>query len=404
MAPIIRRWRPKAAVAMACFVAAGLVCWRAEASAAPRLSQERWLQTALLRYRALDASAWRDSLPPASRIGPGDCYAGVLSLARRLHQFGDLAAYPDSASADSVYAGPLVAAVRRFQDRHGLVRDGILGPATFGELAVPPARRTFQIERALEQFRALPELDGGSFLVVNIPSFQLCGFDSAGGDSVPSLRMDVIVGKTGASPTPTMADRVRYVILSPYWHLPRSIILDEILPALEHDPAYLDAQAMELCASANDDISALPLTPENLERLRAGTARVRQRPGPGNTLGLAKFMFPNTNKIYLHGTSDHALFTLPRRDLSHGCVRIGEPEALAEFVLRGEPGWDRERIAAAMDSTLPTRVDLTRPVPILIVYATAQVRPDGQVAFLDDVYGLDREPDLTAPPPEARSP
>ncbi len=362
--------------------------------------QCRPLAEALAHWRALDGTAWCDSLPRAPRVDPGDGYPGLAAVERRLRLLGDLPAAADSAAGDSLYGEPLLSAVRRFQERHGLVPDGVIGRATFAQLAIPPAGRARQIELSLARLGRLPQPPDGPAIVVNIPAFRLHGFASAARDTVPSLEMGVIVGKP-ATPTPVFADTMRYVILRPFWHPPRSIITDEILPALERDPGYLDAHEMELCPSANDLVPALPLTPENLERLRAGTARVRQRPGPRNTLGLAKFLFPNRHTVYLHGTSKYALFARTRRDFSHGCMRVEDPAALAEFVLAGEPGWTRRGIAAAMEGEKPKRVDLTRTLPVIITYLTAWPRRDGVVAFCEDIYGLDAAEALPAPPAAA---
>jgi murein L,D-transpeptidase YcbB/YkuD len=367
------------------------------APAESRWPQYRSLAEALPRWRALDGSAWRDSLPRVPRVDPGDRYSGLADVARRLRLLGDLSAASDSATVDSLYGEPLLSAVRRFQERHGLASDGVIGRATFGQLAISPAGRARQIELSLARLDRLPEPPNGPAIVVNIPAFRLYGFAAAARDSAPSLEMGVIVGKV-VTPTPVFADTMRYVILRPFWHPPRSIIVDEILPAIEQDAGYLDAHEMELCPSANDLVPSLPFTPENLERLRAGTARVRQRPGPRNTIGLAKFLFPNRHTVYLHGTSKYALFARTRRDFSHGCVRVEYPAVLAEFVLAGEPGWTRRGIAGAMEGEKPKRVDLTHPLPVIITYLTAWPRGDGVVVFCEDLYGLDAAETRPAPP------
>jgi murein L,D-transpeptidase YcbB/YkuD len=369
----------------------------AGAPSGSRWPQYRPLAEALSRWRVLDGSAWRDSLARAPRVDPGDRYSGLADVAQRLRVLGDLPAAADSATVDSLYGEPLLSAVRRFQERHGLASDGVIGRATFGQLDISPAGRARQIELSLARLDRLPEPPDGPAVVVNIPAFRLYGFATAARDTAPSLEMGVIVGKA-ATPTPVFADTMRYVILRPFWHPPRSIITGEILPAIEQDPGYLDAHEMELCPSANDLVPALPFTPENLERLRAGTARVRQRPGPRNTLGLAKFLFPNRHTVYLHGASKYALFARTRRDFSHGCVRVEDPAALAEFVLAGEPGWTRQRIAGAMEGEKSTRVDLTHTLPVIITYLTAWPRGDGVVVFCEDLYGLDAAETLPAPP------
>lgn len=382
-----------AAWALSATVAAAPAPDRPDSAAAPAPAGVAWPQCRLLtaalpRWQARDGSAWRDSLPRASRVEPGDRYPGLALVAQRLRALGELPAAPDSAAADSVYAEPLLSAVRRFQRRAGLAPDGVLGPATFAELAIPPAGRARQIALSLARLARLPAPPDGPALLVDIPAFRLYGFADAARDTAPGLTMAVIVGKP-ATPTPVFADTLRTVILRPFWHPPRSIIVAEMLPAIEQDPGYFEAHDLELCPSANDFVPALPVTPENLDRLRAGTARVRQRPGPRNTLGLAKFLFPNRHLVYLHGTPGYALFARTRRDFSHGCVRVDRPAVLAEFVLAGERGWTRPAIDAAMAGETTTRIELTRTLPVIIAYLTAWPGPDGEIDFCPDLYGLD---------------
>ena len=131
------------------------------------------------------------------------------------------------------------------------------------------------------------------------------------------------------------------------------------------------------------------VTPEVIDGLLRGSLRVRQRPGPHNALGPVKFIMPNDADIYLHGTPAQALFARARRDFSHGCVRVADPAALAELVLAEKPGWDRARIAAAMQGPREQRVDLPAPIPVYILYLTAYAEEDGTTNFLPDVYGLD---------------
>ncbi len=380
--------------------------------AEPQLPQYVALKSALERYRVLARTSPLPSLPATAKVRPGSWYAGVADLERLLRLLGDLGkdggpglsaspsreapVWGDSVTtppAGGFYAGELVNGVRRFQERHGLNPDGVIGRATFKQLNQPLSRRVRQIELALERLRWLPALDNAPVVVVNIPAFHLYVFDSFTPDARPALQMKVVVGKAGPTGTPVLADRIRYVVFSPFWHPPRSIIKDEIVPAIARDSTYLAAHDMELVAGTSDESTALAATPENLESLRAGRAWVRQRPGSRNSLGLVKFVLPNSYDIYLHDTPSRSLFARERRDFSHGCIRVQDPVALAELLLRDQPEWTRDRIDRAMRAGRARRVDLTVPVPIYILYATAAAGPDGSVFFYDDLYGHDEELD-----------
>lgn len=180
------------------------------------------------------------------------------------------------------------------------------------------------------------------------------------------------------------------MIFRPYWNVPRSIVRSEILPALERDLRYLDRHDMEMVRGPGDDASPVAATTANVARLRQGTLRLRQRPGPQNALGLVKFVFPNDANVYIHGTPAQALFARDRRDFSHGCVRVEEPAALAAWVLQGQPEWTRERIAAAMHGPAPLPVPLAQPIQVVLFYLTAAVMPgDGTIHFAEDIYRHD---------------
>jgi murein L,D-transpeptidase YcbB/YkuD len=356
----------------------------------PRFAQYRSMLAAHARYRAL-----ADSQLPAVKAGraakPGERFADVAALRRRLVAFGDLPE-PDAAavSADSSYDRLTAAAVARFQARHGLGADSVLGPATIAAINVAPAARVRQLELAIERLRWLPAFEDGPFIVVNVPSFELYAFDRVGGDGSPSLIMNVVVGKAGAGrATPLFEDEMRYIVFRPYWVIPPGILRNETLPGVRRDGGYLARNDMELYRGDGDNGPAVAATAENLSRVASGTLGIRQRPGPRNSLGLAKFIFPNDHNVYLHGTPATELFSLSRRDFSHGCIRLQDPARLAEWVLRDPAQWSRPQIEAAMNGGSSRRVDLARPLPVTIYYATAVVRPGNVVAFYGDVYGHD---------------
>lgn len=358
----------------------------AVARASPQFPMVRRVEATLARYRAL-ATAYPDwpGLPPlpVKRIEPGMRYAGTALVRERLRLFDDLDA--DDASGD-VYTPALAAAVRRFQARHGLAQDGVLGAGTLAALAVPPARRVTQLELTLERLRWLPRPPQGRVVVVDVPAYRLWAFD--GRDPAGQLlEMRVIVGAAARTPTPLFIGQMRYLEFNPYWNVPRSIESAEIIPKLARDPGYLARNDMEAVSAA---VQVLP-DAAALAALRAGTARVRQRPGPKNALGAVKFAMPNPMNIYLHSTSAQELFARSRRDLSHGCIRVEDPAALAQFVLADPARWDAGAVAAALRPGRTVTVPLREPVPVVLFYATALTDRDGRALFADDIYGLDEQ-------------
>lgn len=361
------------------------------AGLAPPLALYRRLRTLLVRYRELSADAILQSAPvPARVVRPGDAYPEASALLRLLTALGDLPGETPAPVAPQVYEGAVVDAVRRFQMRHGLDADGIIGARTQTALRVPLAWRARQIELAMERLRWLPHLNQDRFLAVNIPMFRLWVWDSIPLDGAPSFGMDVIVGRGLNRQTPVFVEEMEYLIFRPYWDVPSSILRGEILPALGREPGYLQRHDMEIVSGAGDDARVVPLTDESLAQLQQGRLRVRQRPGPGNSLGSVKFIFPNDVNVYLHDTPAPELFSKSRRDFSHGCVRVQDPVALAEWALKGQDGWDRDRILAAMKAQRPQRVNLNRPIQVILFYITAVVMPDdGSIHFAEDIYGHD---------------
>jgi murein L,D-transpeptidase YcbB/YkuD len=383
---------PDLAVALSEAVAGDSVP-RLVAGVEPGLMQYHVLRIELARYRALAADTTLPAVPVVARVRPGDAYEGAPALARRLAALGDLPA-EYAPPAEPRYAGDLVEGVRRFQRRHGLAPDGVIGRNTFAALSAPLAGRVRQIELALERLRWLPPLRGQRAIAVNIPSFRLFAFDSVGGATGPALQMRVIVGKALDTRTPVLAEQLRYLEFQPYWNVPRSIMIGEILPQLHRRPGYLRAHAMEL-VGPRGRVEGDSVTPSVLQRLTAGELRLRQRPGPQNPLGRVKFVFPNAADVYLHGTSDTTLFGRERRDFSHGCIRLERPGDLAAWALSEQPGWGRDSVDAALAARRTRRVPLARPVPVILFYATAVAIPGLGVAFLGDIYGHDRALDQT---------
>ena len=366
----------------------------AVAAAEPQFPVYRRLVKALADYRAI-AAAEPPPVPALAagqkKVEPGKAWAGAPGLAERLRAFGDLpedAPAPGTASDGSpLYEGALVDAVKQFQRRHALEPDGVLGPGTIGLVNVPATHRVRQLELALERERWLPEIQKDPLVFVNVPLFRLWGYDPTRPDE--PLRMNVVAGKALGYATPIFIDQMEYVTFRPYWNPPPSIIRSEIVPHARRDPAYLERQNMEIVASGAEGAPELPATPENLDKVVAGRLFIRQKPGDKNSLGLAIFIFPNSESIYMHGTPAQSLFDRARRDFSHGCIRLEDPGRLAAWVLRNQPEWTPERIANAMQGTRPTQVNLKEKLTVILFYDTAYVDSKGLVFFADDYYGHD---------------
>jgi murein L,D-transpeptidase YcbB/YkuD len=327
-------------------------------------------------------------LPPiAKTVAPGDSYAGVPQLTVLLRLLGDLP--PDAnVPADSiVYQGPLVDAVRSFQSRHGREPDGRIGTQTLADLNVPLTSRVRQMQLTLERWRWLPLAYHAAPIVANIPEFRLRAYDE---NFRIALTMNVVVGKAFDHSTPVFEDSMAYVVFRPYWNVPYSIAKSEFLSKIARDPDYLTKKGFEVVNSRQQPVTAGPVTNDVLDQLRAGKLFIRQLAGPKNSLGLVKFIFPNDYSVYMHDSPEQQLFSKSRRDFSHGCIRLERPADLAAWVLRDNPGWNADRVRAAMNGTTTNQqVNLDHPVPVLIVYATVIVGVDGVVHFYDDIYGHD---------------
>lgn len=355
----------------------------------PRSAQYRALAQALARYRRVPDTF---VLPPAPRpVRAGDAYAGAPELRRRLEELGDAASPPAAGVAPAgSYDQGLADAVARFQLRHGLIADGVLGARTRAALAVPMSARIRQMELTMERWRWLPDLHPPA-VIVNVPQYMLYMLPDpdAQGEDATLRRTPVIVGKLQTQ-TPVFDSAIEAVVFRPWWNVPRDITRNELLPLIERDPGYLARHDLEIVRGGAASPTVLPADADSLAALRAGRARLRQKPGPRNSLGLIKFVLPNAYAVYLHSTPEAALFASDRRAYSHGCIRVSDAAALAAYLLRGTPGdWNADAIEAATCASETITVQLAKPVPVFILYGTV-VADGAQVLFFDDVYGYDR--------------
>jgi len=342
---------------------------------------------ALRTYLSLAQQDSSEKLPvPEKPVAAGGTYSGMALLVTKLKLVGDL---PENAMLQQgpvKYEGDVVEAVKRFQLRHALAVTGSLGPGTVRQLNVPIADRVRQLQFALERWRWLPHDVATPLIAVNVPAFRLYGFDEP---HHIGLKMNVVVGKAMRSETPTFIGNMTYLVFRPDWGVPPVIVRKEIIPPLQKDPSYLSKNGYDLFDTRGKVLDSGRVTPEEIQLLLGGKLSVRQRPGPKNALGSVKFMFPNTYLVYLHDTPRTELFSRSRRDFSYGCIRVQDPPALAAWVLQSKPEWTEERIQAAMNGEKSVQVNLSPPIPVLILYGSVRVDEDGHVDFYDDIYGHD---------------
>lgn len=336
------------------------------------------LRQALDRYRGMDSAGGWPTIAPGAKLAQGSTDGRVRELRRHLQLTGDLAA-DSTLQVSDFFDEPLGQAVRRFQGRHGVPETGVVDAGTLRELNIPVAMRIRQILVNLERARWLPEDLGDPYVIVNMAAFQLDVVES--GKSV--LEMRVVVGERDKE-TPVFSDEISYIEINPYWNIPKSIAYKEKLPQLRRNPHALAAQNIRVFGPQGE------IDPASVDWSRVGASfpyRLRQDPGPRNSLGRIKFMFPNSFDVYLHDTPSRALFKRQVRAFSHGCIRVEKPMELAQFLLRGS--WSRERIQRAIKGGKNQAVQLEKPVPVHLVYLTAWVDPNGQVQFRDDLYNRD---------------
>ena len=353
------------------------------------------LLTALNHYMELEKSGDGEKVLDVGGVSPGGQYAGVAGLTARLRQLGDL---PDSASIppdSTIYEGPLVDAVKHFQERLGMRPTGELDYKTVVGMNVPLSDRIEQMQLGLERLRWLPYQFKQPPVVINVPEFRLYAFNEK---NEVGLTMRVNVGEDYNHQTPMFEGNIQYLVFRPYWTPTPNILKKEIIPDIEKNPSLTDLN-LELVGSGKI-IKSGDVTPAMLQQVRSGRLTVRQPPGPENGMGLVKFMFPNQHDVYIHDTpASLDMFSEAtegeegelQRVASHGCIHLQYPDKFAAWLLRNTSGWDLDRVGQAMHDGKDNRqVNLVPPVPVLIFYLTAVVEENGDVHFFHDIYDHDR--------------
>jgi len=352
----------------------------------PTLPQYQKLKVALATYKLLAQKTVNLQLHAEKSINPGDSFPQINELQRFLVAVGDMQDETDGKQSIQ-YTDKIVKGIKKFQQQHGLGADGVMGKETIDALNVPLKDRVTQIELAMERLRWLPVFNSGPYIIVNIPAYQLWAFDDIDQNNANITSMKVVVGKALDHQTPVLMAEMHFIDFNPYWNVPYNIVKKELLEKLQQHPNYLDKENMELVATFGNDTKSVAFNNSSIEALKQGSLRIRQRPGKQNALGKIKFMFPNKDDVYLHDTPSHSLFAKSRRDLSHGCVRVENPQVLAEFALKDQ--WTKEEIQEALAIPKTQRVILKRSIPVLFFYTTAFFDPNNDLVLYSDIYGND---------------
>ena len=330
--------------------------------------QFKKLRTALQQYIDLknENHPWDSIGLNKPKLELGDSSDVVMASQERLHYLGDLEEAPANGQFDSTTRS----AVRSFQRRYGLSADGVIGPNFMRAFNIPLDTLIRDITVNVERVRWIPSELPKEYVWVNIPDYKLHAYQ--GGKEVFNMR--VIVG-SAAHGTTIFSGNIKYIVFAPYWNIPTSIVKNEILPGINRDPNYLANHNMEIYGHDGK----LPI--------------IRQLPGPDNALGRVKFLFPNSYNIYLHDTPNHDLFTSSNRGLSHGCVRLAEPEKMAEWLLRADTVHYPTKVIDSLMNNNPKEkwVTLDKTVPVYLVYFTTWVDENGQLNIRKDIYGHDRK-------------
>lgn len=343
------------------------------------------LRTALQQLRELDGQGGWPQVPPGATLRPEDRDARILTLRHRLTISGDLPSgeIPD---APDCFDEPLKAALTRFQRRHGLEPDGLAGRLTIATLNATVKERIRQVELNLERWRWLPDELGERYILVNPADFNLRVVEN----NEVVLQMRVVVGRP-ARRTPVFSAPMTYMVINPYWTVPLTIAVEDMLPRVIEDPGYFERQAIRVYYGWEE--GGQSIDPRHVDWHAYGRNRfpfrLVQEPGPSNALGRIKFMFPNQFSVYLHDTPHRALFDQNKRDFSSGCIRVEDAAGLAAYLLRDTPDWTPERLKSVIASKRQQVVMINRPITVHLIYMTAWVDETNTLQFRSDIYGRD---------------
>jgi L,D-transpeptidase YcbB len=350
---------------------------------APSNPVYRRLRRVLAEYRDIAARGGWPAVPDGSSLKPGMADPRVGDLRLRLVASGDLTI---EGADPTTYDPALVQAVQRFQSRHGLEADGVVGGKTLAALNVPVQQRIEQILINMERWRWMPDDLGDRYILVNLAGFELDVVD----DGSTVLDMRVVVGKTYRR-TPVFSGRMTYLDFNPYWTVTPSIARKDILPRMQADPGYAKEEGIRVFDGWAED--ARELDPQTVDwssiDAKSLAFKFRQDPGSKNALGRVKFVFPNEFNVYLHDTPKRDLFQRTVRTFSSGCIRVEKPLDLAAYLLQGDPGWTRARVEDVVASGKTMRVVLPEPVAVHLTYSTVWFGEGGTIHFRDDIYGRD---------------
>lgn len=329
-----------------------------------QIAQYYKLKTVLHKYREIEQKGGWDSIAVPSdfvSIKPGDSSEVVAKIRTRLFLSGDIA----EDSGRQLYGYSLQQAMLKYKKRNGFALNKKILSTHIDDMNVPISERIKTIIINMERCRWIsPDVaKAKEYIVVNIPSYKLNYFK----EGKVALSCNVVVGST-MNKTVIFSGMMSYIVFSPYWNVTPNIIKTEILPAMKKDENYLANHNMEWNKGA-----------------------VRQKPGPNNSLGLVKFLFPNSNNIYLHDTPSKSLFNSEKRAFSHGCIRVEKPKELANLILENDPHWNPEKIDAAMHKGKENWWTLKDKIPVYIGYFTAVVDQNGDINFYKDIYGKDAQ-------------
>jgi murein L,D-transpeptidase YcbB/YkuD len=334
----------------------------------------------LREYRRIAANGGWPTVADGPTLKPGMTDARVPVLRRRLEITGDLGVV--RIVEPELFDPALETAVRRFQTRHGMTADGAVGAATRTAMNVPVSARIDQLRVNLERGRWVLHEIKGEFVLVDVAGFSVAYFR----DDQPIWTSKVVVGRPYRE-TPVFKSEITYVVLNPTWTIPPGILAKDTLPAVKRDPGYLTRNRIRVIDGSGREVS--PWSVDWSRYRNSVPYQLRQDPGPNNSLGLVKIMFPNPYLVYLHDSPAKSLYDQDERAFSSGCIRVAKPFELTELVLNDPQQWNAAAIQAAIAAGQTRTVYLTKPVPVLILYWTAQPTPDGQIIFRSDVYGRD---------------